>query len=510
MVGANALLGHSLRGALVDLANECRTASPDWTEARRASLARYPGADPSDPLTAGADDPRGLAERGVLSRDGGHFHAVFASEDEAHAFATAAQALLGRLLPGGQWQVRVAPYGSGDDGRTEPAAVSSHMPVDLPLFQVCEESGNGPAVARGEGTDGRWHSAAVAARRRARDGQVGDAARPSDVLSLLRPALPPFADPRHFEDLCADDYLAVIHADGNGIGAEAHRLGQQTADAGDDPVARQLAVDAGIEAFFHRCRVLVRRAVVDALSATFALDPKLQPVPVRPYEILMLGGDDLLLVCRAKSALPFVVNYARALRELQKGQSEPMTVGCGVVIADHKVPFHHLHGVTEILADSAKRLARGRSNSTVDWVVSTASRADDPIARRSAEALVRYRGAGGEEALALSRRPLPILRQEGAPALSCLEDLVEAAQSLRRQRGLARSQLRALVGKLGRGRQLAELAFAELPKATREGLAGSGVDAVWRPAGSAGGRWTTGLADLVEVSEIQHLGGQRA
>jgi len=80
MVGANALLGETLRVALPKLASETRRG---WALA--ASNETYPAADASDPLKD-HDDPAADAQDGILARDGGHFEAQFASgaEEAAH------------------------------------------------------------------------------------------------------------------------------------------------------------------------------------------------------------------------------------------------------------------------------------------------------------------------------------------------------------------------------------------------------------------------------------------
>ena len=98
----------------------------------------------------------------------------------------------------------------------------------------------------------------------------------------------------------------------------------------------------------------------------------------------MLGGDDLLVVSRADSALPFVAMLCEALDRLQRddGAGFKLTLGVGVVFARPTIPIHRLHDVAERLAASAKRRFRGFSaagrRSVVDWAVYTASWLDDP------------------------------------------------------------------------------------------------------------------------------------
>jgi len=218
----------------------------------------------------------------------------------------------------------------------------------------------------------------------------------------------------------------------------------------------------------------------------------------------MLGGDDLLLVCGAAHALPFLVAYARALQQPSHvlADGAPLTVGAGVVVAPHTVPFHHLHGVAERLAASAKALHRSAADrpSAVDWSVLTQAWSDDPIATRRRDARVRR----GGEALALTARPYRILGRDGR-CLDGVDQLHAAAEALhaRVQGGAARSQLRAFVHELPRGRRWAELCFDELPKATRGALAElAGHHGPWE---EADGRLLTRVGDLVEVFELRRL-----
>src|SRR5882757_5987072 len=69
MVGANALLGETLRVALPKLARET---GRGWILA--PSNEAYPCADGNDPLRD-HDDPAADAKAGIFSRDGGHFEA---------------------------------------------------------------------------------------------------------------------------------------------------------------------------------------------------------------------------------------------------------------------------------------------------------------------------------------------------------------------------------------------------------------------------------------------------
>ncbi|GIW42353.1 MAG: hypothetical protein KatS3mg076_2930 [Candidatus Binatia bacterium] len=462
MVGANTLLGEVLRLKLPDLARS----GSNWKLAPLSGA--YPAADPNDPL-ARHDDPSADARDGILSRDGGHFEAQFASG--AEEFAEAAADLIRRELPGLRFRVWI-------DG-TEREEGRTSLSTELPVLAPCEWTGRGLASSViQQGSDRPAVSLDVARRheaaRRAEDGSARDLASllgKTTKLSNLQRA-------QELEDLVGEGYLAIIQADGNGIGGTAPRNDVERA------------------AFFHRNRVLLRRALKEAIHEHCGEKGQAPLVP------LMLGGDDLLLLCRAELALPFVVTLCNRLSDFQskKANGFELTLGVGVVIAKHTIPIHRLHEIAERLAESAKRRFRGQrgagahTGSIVDWAVYTTARVDDPEEFRRRNWIC----GKGSDLRVLSQRPVDVLGE----GLHSLQGLVEAAKKLQ---VAPRSQLRYLVEQLGRGRALTELAFEELSAEARAALEDAGVKAPWRRA-SGNGPWLTALLDLVEICEIPRLG----
>lgn len=461
MVGANSLLGETLRIALPKMARET---GRGWMLA--PSSEAYPGFDANDPLKD-HDDPAVDAMDGILARDGGHFEAQFASG--ADTFADAAERLLRTTLPGLRFRVSI-----GNELRTKSQA---HLSTELPVLSPCEWTGRGLAsdIVK-QGDDRHAVSLDVAQRHRAaRRTEDGTAV---DVASLLRDKtkLKTLRRAQELKELVGNGYLALIHADGNGVGGG---LGKNKPDSER-------------AAFFHRNRVLLRRAVKKAIDVHC---PDTGRAPLIP---LMLGGDDILLVARAEIALPFVVTLCEEIDALQKDSNGfKLTVGVGVVFAKHTIPIHRLHEVAEQLAGSAKRRFRGlkeagAKRSVVDWAVFSTAWVDDPGEVRRRDWL---RGSGNDMRV-LSQRPIDVLGQ----GLDSLQGLVRGAQQIARA---PRSQLRYLVDQLPRGRALSELAFAELRQDAKKPLAEAGVRELWRRAGTS---WITALLDLVEIAEIAHLG----
>lgn len=468
MVGANVLLGETLRVALPNLARE---AGHGWALA--PSSEQYPTAHPDDPLKD-HDDPAADAKDGILARDGGHFEAQFASG--ADVFAEEAAALLRRELPGLRFRISI------DD---EPLTTNqAHLSTELPVLAPCEWTGRGLASAIVVQGDERPAVALDVARRHnaAKRTEDGSAV---DLASLLSKAtqLKTLERAQELKALVGNGYLALIHADGNGVGS----------GLGKDKPDRERAE------FFHRNRVLLRRSVQKAIDEH---SPDHGQAPLIP---LMLGGDDLLLVCRAEIALPFVVTLCEELETLQKSVNGfKLTLGVGVVLAKHVIPIHRLHEVAEQLAASAKRRFRGLSEgepkrSVVDWAVYSAAWVDDPAEVRRREWL---RGSESERRV-LSQRPVDVL---GEQRMDSLQGLLCGAANIAEA---PRSQLRYLVDQLPRGRALSELAFAELPQEARRLLAEAGVKEAWRRT-SNNGPWITAWLDLIEIAEIVRLGRNKA
>jgi hypothetical protein len=463
MVGANTLIGEMLRITLPELARS----GSKWSLA--PLVGAYPTADLDDPLKK-EDDPSADATSGILSRDGGHFEAQF--ERGTEEFAAAAAEILRRELPGLRFRILI-------NGKEWPKGCT-HLSTELPVLAPCQWTGRGLAAqVIHQGNESATVSLDVACRHDAEKRTKEH--RSHDLASLLSATskLDPLTPAQDLDKLVGSGYLALIHADGNGVGGNAGNNDEQRAR------------------FFHRNRVLLRRALQAAINATCEGETGIVPLVT-----LMLGGDDLLVVCRAEKALRFVVALCEELANIQRGTTNDfeLTLGVGVVIAKPTIPIYRLHEVAEQLASSAKRRFRGlkeseqKSRSVVDWAVYTTAWVDEPEDIRHRDWI---RGTVQDRRV-LSQRPLDVL----GDGFDSLQGLVRSAEQLT---DAPRSQLRYLVEQLPRGRALADLAFEELSKEARKHLQKAGVESVWQRL-PGGGPSMTPLLDLVEITEITRLG----
>jgi hypothetical protein len=179
----------------------------------------------------------------------------------------------------------------------------------------------------------------------------------------------PDADGRHFPFLRDNRYLALLHADGNGLGQLLMSLSQHV----------KAQPDTFIHLFSDFSRAVDRATQAAATQASEAVllparlaatdMPGGGAVPARP---IVLGGDDLTLLIRADLALPFTQAFLQAFEqhsrnELDKlkkkypdapGLPDTLTAGAGIAFVKSNHPFHLAHGLAESLASHAKGAAK--------------------------------------------------------------------------------------------------------------------------------------------------------
>lgn len=505
MLGANALIGQTIRHDLTNLLKD-GFAFP-WPEELTYAIQGDPLNELKDNIHH--DDPKALYAKGILARDGGHFIVAFRDELSANNFLHQAEILLANQLPGVMYDAKITPIdASSMPPQNKPLSIipqEIHL-LDLPVLQVCQETGKEPASKKGEKVD--WQAESVS--RRYQMGDLFYEGKSLDIIGLMQQGLYPesmkWKRPTELRDLTCDGYVALIHTDGNGIGLRYNNWKVSTPSTATENVS-----EAYGEAFFHSMRVAVRRALIDSLQKTFTVKEG-----IRPYEVLMLGGDDLLLVCRADMALAFAHHYAEALQSYTLVDGSPLSVAIGVAIAKATYPFHRLHELAESLASSAKRLYRSYSSdkprpSVIDWQVISQSWFEGVSEARQQSEKVTYsckrESSSITETLLLTGKPYPVLGEN--PSLASLLDI---AIKLYVSKDATRVKLRTLRSACEHGKLAGEMAFASLPRSIRDLL-------VWKGE-RHGSLWTklpvseqedlayylTRALDIIDILELSRLG----
>lgn len=137
-----------------------------------------------------------------------------------------------------------------------------------------------------------------------------------------------------------NDWIAIIHADGNG-------LGQIVATKNSQPGELKKFSEN-----LDKATILAaQQAHMDVVTSE-GYDPTTEKVPFRP---VVLGGDDMTIICRASLALPYVASYIRHFEENTKASGDPLTACAGIAFMKSTYPFHYGYRLAEALCEEAKK-----------------------------------------------------------------------------------------------------------------------------------------------------------
>ncbi len=140
------------------------------------------------------------------------------------------------------------------------------------------------------------------------------------------------------------DYLGLIYADGNSMGKRLEDFSKLK----------------DVKQFAHAVDNAIYEAMCFAISKRLAIIPgdksKHEP-PMFPFDILLIGGDDIMIVTSASEALDVSLLIAKKFHELTKEEEtggEGYTLSVGVVLAPIKYPFALLQDLVESTLRFAK------------------------------------------------------------------------------------------------------------------------------------------------------------
>jgi len=137
-----------------------------------------------------------------------------------------------------------------------------------------------------------------------------------------------------------NDWIAIIHADGNGLG-------------------EFLANKGGNKKELSEFSSQLSEATIAASQKTFnelphGLD---KIIPIRP---VVLGGDDMTVICRADIAIAYAKSFLSHFEEETKLRGFPLTACAGIAFIKSSYPFHYGYDLAEMLCGRAKRDAKSR------------------------------------------------------------------------------------------------------------------------------------------------------
>ena len=223
--------------------------------------------------------------------------------------------------------------------------------------------------------------------------------------------------------------VAVIHLDGNGVGAMVRGLavrlssipvsifqGQIKCGARDADVLRLSLLKLN-----KRLDNVMKDAFCDAWAAVadLAIQEGIDVVPVVP---VILGGDDATVITDGAFAIPFAVAFLEAFEE--RTGADPfisslsddgkMTAGAGVAVVRHNFPFHLAYDLAERLASTAKTAGKrmDESCSTLSYHILYDSTVLDPEELLASYTPFTNEAETAQSVPAMTSRPYRILARK--------------------------------------------------------------------------------------------------
>jgi len=158
-----------------------------------------------------------------------------------------------------------------------------------------------------------------------------------------------WAFPYDVSEICdKNNWIAIIHADGNGLGKIVQEIG------GDREKFRafSLSLDKATKA-----------AAQAAFSEIFPLEGWDKVVPIRP---IVIGGDDFTVICRGTLAMDYAQAYLshfeketeRRLKKYGIKTYSKLTACAGIAFIKSNYPFYYGYELAEALCGEAKKDAK--------------------------------------------------------------------------------------------------------------------------------------------------------
>jgi len=303
-------------------------------------------------------------------RAGGAFHA-YADEASITQFHALWTLLVQQYAPGLAYDIALGEGATALDAfdaarqalRADTSRHRPRLPAAAPI--VDRHRRTGQAVEFIDDHDGRIDAATARKKAFVRRGSSGFIERfsppnaalgrddwPRDLTPGGRDAFPYLGD---------DHTVALIHADGNGLG----QLLMNVRTAASNAPARFIGLFRTLSEGITQCTVEAARTATAQVLVPVRQVHK--PLAARP---ILLGGDDLTILVRADLAMDFL----RAFIEAFEAQSqkvlkdltdqgvgdlpERLTVGAGLVYLRHSQPFYLASRLAESLMAQAKRRAK--------------------------------------------------------------------------------------------------------------------------------------------------------
>ena len=364
-------------------------------------------------------------EKNLVYAGGGHTVLQFDSQEQATEFARAVTEAAMRKFPGMELFVTQTDYDEAKTPGENLKALSAALERKKSLRQ--------------------------ASFRRLSFGveKAGETAEPPGRVSTGLRVPESWQFPSQFEKLAGEDnFIAVVHVDGNSMGKRVERIYEKCGDWED--CRRTLRrFSEGIQSDFEQA---FREMVETVIARGYPADK----LPIRP---VVLAGDDVCFVTAGNIGMECARVFMEKLSAMENCEQPgmPYAACTGVALVHKKYPFHQAYDLAEELCSNAKRFgaeidSEGRV-SAMDWHIEFSQLKDSLSAIREDYAT--------EDGCRMELRPVVVLAPDGVDPAK-----LEKKTGGVRTYGFFKAMQRAMEGEYGK---IARSKIKDLRTAVKQG-----------------------------------------
>lgn len=242
-------------------------------------------------------------------------------------------------------------------------AVSAPL-LGLSVTATCQYSGMPAAAERAkQSSDGALQriSCEIRAKEKAADGKANERLR-----KTLGQNVELIYDFDQIGEKDESSFLAVVHADGNGMGARVQAIAEmyKTAEGNIEYIEKMRAFSASIEEASTRAIRAVfsvlQKSIEKKENGESLIAGKVRLKEGRlPFRPIVFGGDDITFVTDGRLGLSLAALYLQALQGFPLSDNQgPIAGRAGVAIVKTHFPFSRAYALAEELAGSAKSILK--------------------------------------------------------------------------------------------------------------------------------------------------------
>ena len=212
----------------------------------------------------------------------------------------------------------------------------------LPIVAKEKHTGN-PAIGIDE-KSGEYYSRASLIRRK-------EAAKRDVIIDIK--------DMKATRGNDGQEYMAVLHADGNNLGITIGRILQRTSDY-EEGIRSRRNINKSIVSIYS----YIMDNTLKELKEIYFSDT--DDVFEKSFNVIHQGGDDVNIICKAELAIPFIKIFFKYLRGQylvnSKESKIPLYVCAGIAYVTKESSFKEAFEMAEDCCDNAKKFAKKDDN----------------------------------------------------------------------------------------------------------------------------------------------------